>query len=152
MRSTPSLGAFVKSDYFLMLGFLGPAVTWVLALIALLFPQAFKFFDLASERPEIFLGLALLVTIVALPLALRRLKFLQRLFREGLEVEGVITSLWMEGDRGRVEFRYDLEGRSFESGQALHRNPKTQALEEGQTIPLLVDPQNPERAILPSIF
>lgn len=152
MRNIPSFGSLVKSDYFLVLGLLGPLVTWVLAIVAYIFPQAIAFFDGPEDRPEIFLILALVVSVIALPLAFRRLAFLQRLFREGVEVEGVITSFWMERDRGRVEFRYDFEGQTVEGGQAIHRNPKTEALEEGQTVQLLVDPQNPGRAILPLIF
>jgi hypothetical protein len=139
----PGVASVFKADYGFMLTSGAPVVTWVLYLLAL----AFK-----PQHASLALGAAVVVTLLSWPAAWMRWRALQRLFTQGQPCEAQITSVWLSGDRGRVEFSYQFQGKLYQSGMALHRSARAEALEQGETVTLLVDPDQPQKAILPQLF
>ncbi len=139
----PSIASIFKADYGFMLCSLAPVVTWVLYFL----PVGFK-----PQQASLALGVAVMTTLLSWPAAWVRLRALQRLFLHGHSCEAQITSVWLAGDRGRVEFSYQFQGTPYQSGMALHRSARAEALEQGDTVTILVDPAQPKKAILPQLF
>jgi hypothetical protein len=151
-RQAPGVVSTFKADYGFMLGLVAPIVGWALLLAAWLAPGLMAAVGVKPGHSAIFLGMAVLFTGLGLPVAWLRWRRLQKLFAHGRECQGEILSVWLSGDRGRVEFCYQVDGKEYQSGMALHRSASAEALAEGQTVDLLVDPENPATAILPQLF
>lgn len=151
-RKVPGFWALLSTDYTLMLGLLLPLVSGAMPLACILMPNWLRKFGLNPENWPIFTAIALVFSLLGLPLALSRWHSLRHLFLCGEECQGRITSFWMERDRGRVEFAYEFAGATHSSGMALHKNPATSSLREGAPVTVLVDPNRPNRAILPDLF
>lgn len=151
-REAPGVVSTFKADYGFMLGLVAPLVGWGLFLATWLAPGLMAAVGIKPGNTPLFLGMAGLFTLLGLPVAWLRWRGLQKLFAHGRECQGEITSVWLSGDRGRVEFSYQVDGQSFQCGMALHRNASAEALAEGQVVDLLVDPDNPSKAILPQLF
>lgn len=139
----------VQQDYASLLCALLPAVLWGL----------FVAVDLlglgrggGGEARPFFRYAAPAVTVVALPLLALRVRRFGRLFREGVEVTGQVTSCDFGGDRGRVEFVFEHEGKRYEAGAAVHRTARADALAPGQEVVVLFDPAAPESALLRDLY
>jgi hypothetical protein len=146
-RPTPSVLRIVQQDYVALLCVLVPVVAWGL----------YVGVDVLGygRRPgaaPFFLYVAPVATAVGLLALARRVRGFARLFREGVEVEGQVTKVWFIKDRGRVELRWSQGGVVRESWRAIHRTARTEALREGQTVVLLVDPARPDVALLRDLY
>ena len=143
MRRVPGVVSVFKADYTFMLGLVVPAVGWGLYLGALM---------LKPGTEGMFLAVALAFSVFGLPGAWLRWRAVRKLFRQGQECQGEVVSVWLSRDRGRVEFLYQFQGQELQSGMALHRSAAAEALALGQSVQLLVDPDNPRLAVLPQLF
>jgi hypothetical protein len=146
-RPSPSVLRIVQQDYASLLCVLGPVVFWGLFVAVDVLglgrrPDAKPFFRYAAPA----------VTAVALPLLVVRVRRFARLFRDGVEVSGRVTACAFERDRGRVEFTFEHDGKSYAGGAALHRTARTAALAPGQELVVLFDPAAPESALLRDLY
>lgn len=137
----PGLARIVKADYGAMLGVVVMGLAGGATLV--------KLGHLAlAQMPWWLPALGLL----GLPLLIARVRSIQGLFARGVPVPGRITAVWLEGDRGRVDFEYEFAGTVYRSGAALHRTPAAERLREGQELDVLVDPERPGLALIPSLY
>ncbi len=106
-------------------------------------------------RPDMapfFLYANIGVTLVSLAIIIRRILILRRVFRDGAQVRGRISSVVMRRDKGRVEYAYFYEQKEYVTGVDIHRNRQTLALKAGERVTLLVDPIKPARAFIRDLY
>jgi len=105
----------------------------------------------AATMP-IYLGVAILITLVGAGVIIWRVYMIHITFREGAEIKGRITEVTMRRDKGRVEYTYIFEHEEYKTGAGIHRNKQTLKLKEGERIVLMVDRKHPKRAFIRDIY
>lgn len=146
MQRQPSSGKVLKNDYFILLMILFVVVFWAITL----YKTATVGTGSAGTRA---LGvLTLIGTPIALFFSWRRFNDMLRVLRTGATVKGQVTSLWYQKDRGRIEYTYSFQGKTHQGGSALWKGTLPPSVEEGSEIELVVDPQDPARALVASLF
>ena len=97
-------------------------------------------------------GMSLVFCLAGATALVFRLRRLRRFFTRGVELPGVIEESSFFHDRGQVFFSYQFKHRRYQSSMALHDTRMTRMLQPGRPVRVLVDPRNPNRAILPLVF
>ena len=95
---------------------------------------------------------SLVLTLVLLFLLYRRIARIRRIIQTGERVEGGITDIRFIKDRGRVTFRYVLNGQVVEGGAPVMKNATTLQLIPGTVVELALDPEDPSRAIVVELY
>ena len=95
---------------------------------------------------------SLVLTLVLLFLLYRRIARIRRIIQTGERVEGGITDIRFIKDRGRVTFRYLLNGQVVEGGAPVMKNATTLQLIPGTVVELALDPEDPSRAIVVELY
>lgn len=155
-RSKPSIIRIIQSDYLALLGVLVPVVS----LIMYVSVAYFGYFPglrgrdpiQGTEGAPIFFYLFIIGLVFGLPLAFWRIQTIQKIFSKGMEVVGQITNISFYRDRGRVEYSYSYEGHAYSSGNAIMKTRQTQQLRSGNQIALLVNPDEPQRALIRDLY
>ncbi len=151
---TPSPVRIVQSDYLALLCVIGPVVGWCLWL-------AFDYFGLSLNRrgrtldagtSPIFLYLACGFTALCLPLLYWRVASFLNTFRNGVQVIGRVLSVDFYKDRGTVVYAFEHENREHKISRGIHKSARTRALKDGQAVVVVLDPENPQGALLRDLF
>mgnify|MGYP000952661449 FL=1 len=108
-RCRPAWIKIIFTDYWCMLLFLIPTILVVIlgwiALSGRLDSNAtISLLLVHPDRDAIFLAGSILLIIIAPLLLLLRVGKIQRIFREGIETEGMVVFFREFKDRGRIEF------------------------------------------------
>lgn len=140
---SPSLFRVISTDY--------PSF------LSVLFPIAFGgfsiyFFFTRNDAFQLFLLLAIGVTIVGVPVLIRRYRAISSVFEDGAQTKGVVTSLSFFRGRGQVKYSYTFQGEEQISDNAINKNSRTRKLRVGQTVTVLVDRKDPKRAFIQEIY
>ena len=143
MSSKPfSVRRALDNDFNLTVSFVVPLVLWAVYLLSLM---------IAGGSPFL-LVLAIVVTLLS-PLALvLRLRQMRALFEQGEEVPGELVKVFFFQDRGRIDYLYTVAEKKYNGSIAIHKNILTQAFEVGQKVVIVVDKENPERALLFDLY
>lgn len=151
----PSIFRIIRTDYAALLAVLFPLVIWGMY-VATAF---FGFFTglrgreplTASDAP-FFLYFSLIVTLLGIPLLIWRIHVIRAIFIRGIEVPGKIMSAHFSGSRGRLEYAYIFRGQTYRSGHAVQKTKQVRGLQPGYDVTLVVDPNNPGRALIRDIY
>ena len=81
-----------------------------------------------------------------------RVARINRFFRLGTRVEGVITNLRIVKDRGRLEFQFVANGSQTAAWSPVHRTKRVLSMRPGQPVIILFDERNPKKAIVLDLF
>jgi len=108
--------------------------------------------EVDSTMMIIMIVIAVVVTISFGWLSSKRIGDIKRIVNTGPEVKGRIHSIGFMKDRGRVEYDYEYDGKSYHAGNAIWKNRETTKLQDGDEITLIVDPDNPSRAFIASLY
>ena len=99
------------------------------------------------------------VLMIAVPVSLLaggcliwRVVRIYQLFARGQLVRARITRLDMSGDRGRLEFAYDIGGRRVSSWTPVYKNKQVEALSLNQEVEVLVDLTHRDNAIVRQLY
>lgn len=153
--SKPSLARIVKSDYVALLTVLSPLVVWLMYLALACFgylpnPKGRK--PLSDSDAPFFLKLALVSTLICIPLLIWRVRHFQTVFANGEAVNGRIEKVYFFRDRGRIEFTYTYAGRQYRAKNALHKTKAATAFREGDEVVIVASRSNPKRAYIRDLF
>lgn len=118
-------------------------------LIGLLFPLLRQGTSFGGHE---MLTVALPLSLLAASFLLWRILRIRRLFQRGMVVLGCITHIQLARDRARVEFLYEFKGVCFGAWMPLHQSREVLALQVSQQVELLVDEDQPSRAIIRHLF
>ncbi len=102
-----------------------------------------------AEMVTFWLSLAILLTLIFMPLLLRRLFLIRRILDEGADVTGLLIRI-PNSNSPKLTMAYSYEGRNFETTQGLRFDLKSPigAYQVGDKVDLLVDRENPRKALL----
>lgn len=128
----PALAVSIGIPVIWAIHFASAYVTWIPAGAPVLLPTA------------ITLGLA-----AALAWRLWRVA---RLCARGRTAPGEITGLQIVKDRGRLKFVFEHQGQPVESWTPVHKSKAVLALQPGQEVEVLFDPDRPGRAIVKHLY
>lgn len=106
----------------------------------------------ASESSSFFLILASVLTILGILGLMWRINFFTQLVLKGERVKGQITEIYFRKGHGRIEFIYYYQGSEYNSGSAVRKTRTTKSFRKGQEIGLLIDPDNPRKAIIEKLY
>ncbi|MEW6372903.1 MAG: hypothetical protein AB1584_18385 [Pseudomonadota bacterium] len=140
----PSLPAILWNDWPALASWIGVPVTWVLYGVGL--------FLKGEQQVVHFFVPAIAATLVCVALAAWRIGRVYALFASGIDVAGQITCLWIVRDRGRLEFGSRVGEAEFESWTPVHKTARVLAFLEGQAVRVLLDPANPQHAIIRDLY
>jgi len=139
----PSLLRVISTDYFSFLSVLFPIVFGGFSIY---------FFFSQNDAFQLFLLLAMGVSVVGVPVLVQRYRVISSVFENGTEAKGILTGLSFFRGRGRVQYSYTVQGEKQTSDNAINKNGRTRKLRVGQTVTLLVDRNNPKRAFIREIY
>ena len=139
----PSLFRVISTDYPSYLSVLFPIVFGGCTLY---------FFATENDASRLFLFLAIGVTVIGVPTLIQRYRTISSVFANGIQTMGVVDSIGFFRGRGRVEYSYTFQGEKQTSSNAINRNSRTRNLRVGQSVKVLVDPDNPKRAFIQEIY
>jgi hypothetical protein len=139
----PSLLRVISTDYSSFLSVLFPIVFGGFSIY---------FFFSRNDAFQLFLLLAMGVSIIGVPVLVQRYRVISSVFENGLEAKGVLTGLSFFRGRGRVQYSYTFQGEKQTSDNAINKNGRTRKLRVGQTVTVLVDRNNPKRAFIREIY
>ena len=155
-RAKPSIVRIVQSDYLALLGILFPAVSFVMYVCVAYFGffPGFRGHDpiQGTEGAPLFFYMVIIGLAVGLPLALWRIRSIEQMFANSREVAGHITNIYFHRDRGRVEYSYTYQGQNYSGGNAIMKTGKTRQLHSGDQVVLLVNPDDPARALIRDLY
>jgi hypothetical protein len=155
-KTKPSLVRIIQSDYLVLLGILIPVVSLIMyACVAYFgyFP-GFRGRDpiQGTEGAPLFFYLFIIGLVIGLPLAIWRIRSIQQIFANSVEVNGQVTDISFFRDRGRVEYSYSFQGQNYSGGNAIMKTGKTLQLRPGSQVMLLVNPNEPKRALIRDLY
>lgn len=129
-------------------GLLG--MSWIGFLVATIFLALIVFGILPSEEAAtwVFLGILGLTAI----LFLWRLLWIQRLFRVGTVVEGIVDRVSIHRDRGIVTFFFVIGETFVKTSQPILMNKTTKTLAPGLKVQILYDAKKPKRALIVELY
>jgi hypothetical protein len=142
-NQSPSLFRVISTDYPSYLSVLFPIVFGGCTLY---------FFATENDASRLFLFLATGVTVIGVPILIQRYRTISSVFANGIQTMGVVNSVGFFRGRGRVEYTYTFQGEKQTSSNAINRNSRTRNLRVGQSVKVLVDPDNPKRAFIQEIY
>jgi hypothetical protein len=154
MRTNParvSLTRLLWTDYPSFYASLIPLVAWI---VYLAWAPDWRGLGpvLKPGAQPVFLGTAIIATLISLVVLVIRIRLFIRIFREGMQVHGKIMQAELRRDRGKVEYTYIYDHQEFFSRADIHRNGATKALQTGDQVTLLVDPKKPTRAFIRDLY
>jgi hypothetical protein len=151
----PSVFRIVQTDYTASLCAIFPLVIWVMYGLLVYFkviPDLRGRDPLTSADAPFFFGLAVVATLLGIPLLVWRIRTIQTVFARGVEVRAQITNAFFYRDRGRVDYIYDYQGQTYQSGNAVTKTGHTKFLEPGHEVILVVAPENPKKAFIREFY
>ena len=155
-KPRPALVRIIQSDYIAMVGVLAPAV-FLAAYIAVAyfgFLPGFRGHDpiQGTEGAPFFLYGFIVTLIIGIPAVFWRFKSIQKVFATGTEVVGKIEEVYFRRDRGNVVYRYEYQGKPYSGVNAIMKNARTQLLDPGKEIVLIVSQDDPGRALIRDLY
>ena len=99
-----------------------------------------------------FLGLLAIVAAAALIIAVVRYFRILTFFNENQTAEAIIGQVYFYRDRGTVYFEFTYQGIKYGAKQYVMRNKRTTQLQTGEQVTVLVDRNDPRKAIIRKLF
>jgi hypothetical protein len=155
-KSKPSIVRIIQSDFLALLGVLVPVVSLIMYICV----AYFGYFPglrgrdpiQGTEGAPLFLYMFIFGLLFGLPLAFWRIRSIQQMFAKSVEIVGQITTISFYKDRGRVEYAYTYQNQNYSGGNAIMKTGKTQQLTSGSQVVLLVNPDEPKRALIRDLY
>ncbi len=145
MNHQPSILIILIIDYLAFVAALFPLVTWCFYLI-MLFLGEITFTELLL--PIVF-GV---ITVAALVVIAWRIQMINTIFSDGIEAQATISSINFYRDRSRVDYVYTYQNQKYSCVNAVHKVSQTRTLYIGQSVTVLVDRNDPKKAIIRDLY
>ncbi|MBS3072516.1 hypothetical protein J4477_01620 [Candidatus Pacearchaeota archaeon] len=154
---TYSLIKILLTDYTSFL-----AVMFPIAIFGMVtFIEVFGFFpDLKRGRPPLgteaipfFIQLGIITLVIGFLVIVFRTLKIKSYFDNGIEVKGKVIGTWeWKVDRGRIYFTYQYKNLTYENNMFVHLHRMTKVFTKGKKVRILLNPNNPKKAIIEDIF
>ena len=146
-KPVPSFLRILDTDYISTFSSASIATVWGLLLI-------FKVLRLQFRDENFYIIFSAVVTLLAVVAIVWRQLVVRRLFKVGAEARGKIVGVSLYRDRGRFTVEYTPKGERNRvvSKINLHNLQRIRRLKEGDTVTLLVDPQQPNHTLIKETY
>ncbi len=155
-KAKPSIFRIIQSDFLAMLGILVPAVSLLMYIAVAYFGYfpGFRGHDpiQGTDGAPLFLYMFLAGIVIGLPLAYWRIRSILEMFSRNVEVVGQITGISFFRDRGQIQFTYNYFNQAYSGVTAIMKTRRTEQLQRGQEVILLIDPNDPKRALIRDLY
>lgn len=153
----PSFFQILKNDALSFIGIILPVVMWGIYIAVTFFGVSFqsKRSDTVIENSganPVFLIAPIVLTILGAAFIFWRISSITKIFENGERVMGKITDISFFKDRGRIEFSYNYQRQSFQSGSSIMKNSKTTGYRNGDEVILIVDSAKPTRVFIQDLY
>jgi len=162
MARQASIKRILKYDYS------AGIMTWILIVVPFVFAIfGFLFIYMASQRhlqkdlagmkeemSAVGIAVIILIFLATIPLLFWRIRSLKKIVEEGTLTWGIITSIYFSHRKGRgcVEYRYKYQTRTATSRNYVWQKAGVKEWRQGQEVLVAVDPANPTRALIASLY
>ena len=151
-KDAPSIRQILWTDYKAFFTVLIPIVAWIVFLAWAPDWRRDGHPILNPELASFALALNVILTVVPMVILVRRIALIIRVLRDGTQVRGRISEIFIQRDRGRVEYVYLFGKEEYRTSVSIHRNKQTLALKKGDRVVLMVDPNRPEQAFIRDLY
>lgn len=152
----PSIVRIIQSDYLALLGIIVPVVSLIMYICVAYFGYlpGLRGRDpiQGTEGAPLFLYMFIFGLVGGLPLTFWRIRTIQQMFAKSVEIIGQVTGISFIKDRGRVEYSYTYQNQDYSGGNAIMKTNKTKQLSSGSEVVLLVNPDDPKRALIRDLY
>lgn len=152
-----SLRKILINDYISFLAWLFPIIIFGMSL----FIEIFGFFpDLKRGRPPLgtesipfMVQFGLIALVIGFIVIIIRVLIIKSYFDKGIEVNGKVTKIWIwRRDRGRIYFTFQYKDLEWDNSVVVHFNKMTKSFLPHKPIKVLINPEDPTKAIIKDIF
>jgi hypothetical protein len=143
IKQRPSLFNVVRNDYGAFMAFLFPVILWGYFIYT-------TFAQPPVENTLLYYGLG--ITAVFVPILLWRIFFFIKIFNTGVETSAMIQEIGFFRGRGRVNYIYTHQDTRYSSSNTIRQTSRTKDISINQEVTVLVDPNNPKRAIIKQLY
>ena len=151
----PSVFRIMQCDLFAGIPIIFMLAMMLMYLVIMYFgyiPAIGRHDAITSEDAPFFLNLAIIAGIIGIPLLVWRVKLISNLFEKGDEVKGFITYIGFHRDRGKIKYEYTYQNQKYQAGNSVFKTGRTKYYKQGDEIVLLVDSENPKKAIIKNLY
>lgn len=127
-----------------------PVLIWMVLAAVLVF-HAFPAFTLSIEAGRIFVGLAVLITLVRLTMLVLRIVYIRNLFLKGVLLRGELKKVFFYWEWGQIGYRFRFHGQTFNGYYSVHRNGRLKNI-ASEDIILLVNPHKPKQVLVYDLY
>lgn len=96
--------------------------------------------------------IAVLLSLICIPLVFLRLKIFWTIWRGGLEIPGKITQTLFQRDRGQIFFTYRHKEYEYKARIVVHKTRLTKTLEKDQKVTLVILPKDPKQVFIRDLY
>lgn len=152
-----SLARIIKNDYLAFLCAVGGPIMLAIAIFGGIFgfvPRA-RFFGVNEVDPatvRIYFAIALVLTLALFSVLAQRFNRIERMVHKGEPTTARIVFVRFFRDRGRMEYEYEHGENVYRAGTAIMKNKDTRDFAPGQEIEVMIDPDNPGKAIPVALY
>lgn len=139
----PSLFRVIQIDYWAFIAAVFTVLFWV-----------FYLYD-TFIRKNVTINLLywlVAITIISLAVILWRYGSMLSIYGSGLEAKAVVSGAGFFRDRGYISFIYTYQGQKYQSRVSVMRTKRTARFQVGDEIDVLVDRENPKRAVIRDLY
>jgi len=145
MKRLPSFFQILKGDSLSVLPLIVIFFLWFYYVLNRLIPAA------VPPGPN-FLWIAASITVVGVVVIVWRYFYIRSLFEDGIEVIGIITSINIMGDRGRLDYLYAYQGHRYTGWVPIYFGKYYSELRPGSELKIIVDRNYPKRSFVRDFF
>jgi hypothetical protein len=145
MNNQPSPYKIITIDYVSFFAFIFPIISWVMYALFVLFQRI----DPADFYFPAFLAT---ITIIAICVIGWRIRTINKISNNGYEIPATISNIIFFRDRYRVDYVYTLQGIKYISSNYVMKVRKTQKLQVGEQVIVIVDPEHPKYTFIRDIY
>jgi hypothetical protein len=152
-----SLKKIISHDFIALAAFICVVIGMVFSLevyfIGYMFSRrTFSFELLPFEERFLYVYVFCGIALIGFLCFIIRLNIIKSFFNFGIEVKGIILELSYWRDRGKILYRYNIEGQEYRKQAAIHITKTTSNLGKDDEVSVLVKPENHSKAIILDLF
>jgi hypothetical protein len=151
-----SLPRFLWIDYAAYNTILFPVVLWAITgFLAILNSRAVwqgaKAGSISSSI-QVVSYVAILLSLVCIPLVLIRLRLFWSIYKGGFEIQGRITQTLFQRDKGQIFITYRHKEYEYKARIVVHKTGLTQLLKKDQKVMLVALPKDPKQVFIRDLY
>jgi hypothetical protein len=151
-----SIPRFLWLDYGAYNTILFPVALWVVTgFLAMLDYRAVwqggQAGALSSTTQAVFY-VAILLSLVCIPMMLVRLRLFWSIYKDGFEIQGMITRTLFQRDRGQIFITYRHKEYEYKARIVVHNAKQTKTLKKDQKVILVALPKDPKQVFIRDLY